>query len=183
MSQEASRKALQAEYLGMSLELNRLERHNVEYFGYCAKGEFRLQKCRHCGLLRYPPGSACPWCARDEFDWALVEGRGTVYSYFEVRHAIQPAFQPFVPYLVLLVELDEQSGAPSAGEALRVVGNLVAADGTLARPDLVQQVGIGTRVRMRLVPAGRELGLPQWQVDGGAPQARPWRYPGQSENR
>lgn len=177
MSQGSAEMAIQAEYLGMRLELNRLERHNVEYFRFCANGEFRLQRCAHCGLLRYPPGSACPWCARDAFEWARVEGCGTVYSYFEVRQAIQPAFKPFVPYLVLLVQLDEQAGVPSADEALRVVGNLVSANGTLAPPELVRRVGIGTRVRMRLVAAGPEIGLPQWQVDEETPQVRPWRYP------
>lgn len=168
---------IQAEYLGMRLELNPLERHHAEYFDYCAKGEFRLQKCRTCGLLRYPPGSACPWCARDDFEWTPVEGRGTVHSYFEVHHAIQPAFKPFVPYLVLLVELDAQNGVPTPHEALRVVGNLVAAGGELAPPDLVRSVGIGTRVRMCFAPVGPGLALPQWQVDEHAPQPVPWRYP------
>jgi len=46
-----------------------------------------------------------------------VEGRGTVHSYTEVHHAIQPAFKQFTPYLVLLVELDTQSGKPTREEA------------------------------------------------------------------
>lgn len=161
----------------MLLELNPLERHHVEYFDYCAKGEFHLQKCQACGLLRYPPGSACPWCARDDFEWTPVEGRGTVHSYFEVHHAIQPAFKPFVPYLVLLVELDAQNGIPTPYEALRVVGNLVAADGELAPRELVRRVGIGTRVRMCFTALGPGLALPQWRVDEYAPQPAPWRYP------
>jgi len=169
---------IQAEYLGMRLELNPLERHHVEYFRYCAEGEFRLQKCRACGLLRYPPGSACPWCAQAEFEWTPVEGRGTVHSYFEVHHAIQPAFKPFVPYLVLLVDLDAQHGVPTAHESLRVIGNLVGADGELAPPELVGRVGIGSRVRMRFAPVAPDLALPQWQIDEHAPQPRPWRYPG-----
>lgn len=107
----------------MPLELNPLEGHHAEYFQYCARGEFRLQKCNACGRLRYPPGSACPWCAQADFQWTPVEGRGTVHSYFEVHHAIQPAFKPFVPYLVLLVDLEAQKGVPTANEALRVVGN------------------------------------------------------------
>ncbi|MGQ0546101.1 MAG: Zn-ribbon domain-containing OB-fold protein [Betaproteobacteria bacterium] len=170
--------SIQAEYLGMRLELNPLEGHHAEYFRYCAAGDFRLQKCRACGLLRYPPGSACPWCAQGEFEWAPVGGRGAVHSYFEVHHAIQPAFKPFVPYLVLLVELDAQKGVPTTHEALRVVGNLVAADGQLAPPELVAQVGIGSRVRMRFAAAAPELALPHWQIDEHAPQPRPWRYPG-----
>lgn len=169
--------AIRAEYLGMQLELNPRERHHAEYFGYCAEGEFRLQKCSACRLLRYPPGTACPWCAHGESLWTPVEGRGTVHSYFEVHHAIQPAFRPFLPYLVLLVDLDTQNGVPTPEQALRVVGNLVAADGRLAPPELVRRVGIGTRVRMHLTAVAPGLALPQWQIDEYAPQPVPWRYP------
>jgi len=177
MSHRSPQAVIRAEYLTMPLELNPLEQHNVEYFRHCANGEFRLQKCRSCGLLRYPPGTACPWCARSDFDWTLVEGRGTVYSYFEVHHAIQPAFKPFVPYLVLLVQLDEQNGLPTPQEALRVVGNLVAGGGELAPYELARRVGIGTRVTMCFTAVGSGLALPQWQIDERAPQPHPWRYP------
>ena len=165
-------------YLGMPLELNERETHQVPYFQYCAQGEFRLQKCSGCGLLRYPPGTACPWCARPNADWVRVEGRGTVHSYMEVHHSVQPAFREFVPYLVLLVDLDMQKGVPSEHEALRVVGNLVDAQGALAPQELVRRVGIGTRVRMAFTPVAPGLALPQWMLDESAPQPAPWRYPG-----
>jgi hypothetical protein len=107
-----------------------------------------------------------------------VDGRGVVYSYSEVRHAIQPAFRPHVPYLLLLVELDTQRGQPTADEALRLNGNLVTADGRLAPPELVREVGIGTRVRMVFAEVAPGLALPQWTVDESAQQpAHPWRYP------
>ena len=165
------------EYLGMTLELNPREQHHVAYFEYCAKGEFRLQKCAACGLLRYPPGTACPWCSHGEYVWTPVEGRGTVHSYFEVHQAIQPAFRPFVPYVVLLVDLDTQKGVPSRHEALRVIGNLMTAEGRLAPPELSERVGIGTRVRMHFSAVAAGLALPQWQIDPDAEQPMPWRYP------
>ena len=74
-----------------------------------------------------------------------VEGKGTVHSYTEVHHAIQPAFKKHVPYLILLVELDTQSGKPTPTEALRVIGNLTTPDGVLASKERVARVGIGTR--------------------------------------
>jgi hypothetical protein len=101
-----------------------------------------------------------------------------VYSYSEVRHAIQPAFRGHLPYLLLLVELDAQRGQPTPDEAIRLNGNLVTPDGTLAPPELVRTVGIGTRVRMVFAPAAPGLALPQWTIDESAEQpARPWRYP------
>jgi uncharacterized protein len=168
---------IEGTYLGMPLELNERETHQVPYFRYCAQGEFRLQKCAGCGLLRYPPGTACPWCASAEASWVPVEGRGAVHSYMEVHHSVQPAFQQFVPYLVLLVDLDTQRGMPSEHEALRVVGNFVDSAGKLAPPELGKRVGIGTRVRMTFTQVADGLALPQWTLDESASQPVPWRYP------
>ena len=169
--------AIQAEYLGMPVELNDREVENRAYFGYCAAHDFRLQQCVACSLIRYPPGAACPWCAGSEFRWIPVEGRGTVHSYMEVHHAIQPAFKPFTPYTVLLVDLDTQKGVPTEHEALRVIGNLVTPDAKLASPEVVGQVGIGSKVRMVFSEIAPGLALPQWTLDGEIGQPLPWRYP------
>jgi len=169
--------AINAAYLGMALDVNDLDIENVEYFKHCAAHDFHLQQCTACNLLRYPPTTACPWCAHRESRWVPVEGKGAVHSYTEVRHAIQPAFKPHVPYLVLLVDLDTQKGKPSEHEALRVMANLCKPDGTLAPPEMVKRVGIGTRVRMVFSDVAAGLSLPQWTVDEAANQPTPWRYP------
>ena len=132
----------------MALSIDDLDGENLEYFSHCAEHDFHLQQCDDCKLLRYPPTTACPWCTCLTSTWTPVEGKGAVHSYEEVHHAIQPAFQARVPYMVLLVELDTQKGKPTEDEALRVVGNLTTPDGTLAPPDMVKRVGIGSRMRM-----------------------------------
>ena len=111
-------------------------------------------------------------------DWVPVEAKGAVHSYTEVHHAIQPAFKSHTPYLILVVDLDTQKGQPSEHEALRVVGNLALPDGTLAPPEMVRRVGIGTRLRMVFSDVTPGLALPQWTIDESATQpAKPWRYP------
>ena len=168
----------QGEYLGMPVAIDHLDKENLAYFQACAEGVFRLQRGRKSGLLRYPPTTACPWTRDREYDWVEVDGRGAVHSYTEVHHAIQPAFRSHTPYLVLLVDLDTQKGEPSADEALRVLGNLVMPDGTLAPPEIVSTVGIGTRVRMVFTPVADGIAIPNWTVDEAAIQpAHPWRYP------
>jgi uncharacterized protein len=169
---------IQATYLGMQLQLADLEVENLEFFRHCAEHDFHLQACTGCGRLRYPPTTACPWCATLESTWRQVEGKGAVHSYTEVHHAIQPAFRDFTPYLILLVDLDIQKGEPTADEALRVVGNLCTPDGKLAPADMVKRVGIGTRVRMVFTDVTDGLSLPQWTIDETAQQpAQAWRYP------
>jgi len=168
---------IKADYLGMPVSLDDLEVENLAYFKHCSAHDFHLQRCAACDLLRYPPTTACPWCMAREAGWVPVEGKGTVHSYTEVHHAIQPAFKARTPYLVLLVDLDTQKGKPTGQEALRVVGNLTTADGQLAPPEMVRRVGIGTRVRMVFSDAAPGLSLPQWTIDEAAAQPAPWRYP------
>lgn len=165
--------AIAGEYLGMRLELSDLDGENRAYFDYCARGELRLQRCAACHRLRYPPGTGCPWCAHPDSTWSVVPGRGAVYSYTEVHHAIQSAFQSHVPYLVLLVELDEQRGQPSEHEAIRMIGNLVTPECELAPPEMVAEVGIGTPVRIVFCQVAQGLAIPQWTIDRSAPAPSP----------
>ena len=169
---------LQATYLGMPLRVDDLDHENLDYFKHCAGHDFHLQACAQCGRLRYPPTTACPWCMSRESTWKKVEGKGAVHSYTEVHHAIQPAFKAATPYLVLLVELDTQSGKPTKEEGLRVIGNLTTPDGKLASRDEVEKVGIGTRVKMTFTDVAPGLAIPLWTVDGGGGGTNPWRYPG-----
>ena len=169
--------ALQGNYLGMALTVDDLDIENVAYFGYCAKHDFHLQACDACKRLRYPPTTACPWCATLESHWVPVEGKGAVHSYGEVHHAIQPAFKGHTPYMILLVDLDMQKGEPTPDEALRVAGNLCTPDGALAPPEMVVKVGIGTRLRMVFSDVSEGLSLPQWTLDEAVAQPPAWRYP------
>ena len=168
---------LTGQYLGMNLSVSDIDVENLEFFRWLGNHDFRLQACTGCSLVRYPPTTACPWCADDRSEWRSVEPRGVVYSYFEVHHAIQPQFREALPYHVLLVELDTQRGEPSADEALRIVANLTDAAGKLAPPQIVAKVGIGTRVKMVYVDVGEAFAIPQFTVDDDEPQpAQPWRY-------
>jgi uncharacterized OB-fold protein len=168
---------LQGEYLGMMLTIDDVDKENVAFFNYCAEGDFRLQRGKKSGLVRYPPTTACPWTRDREYDWVSVEGKGAVHSYVEVHHAIQPAFRAHLPYMILLVDLDTQMGQPTEHEALRVVGNLLDVDGEFASPEMVKSVGIGTRVRMVFKEVSEGFAIPHWTIDeAGEQPASPWRY-------
>ena len=168
--------AIDVNYRGMNLEVTDQDPENLEYFRYCAEGRFHLQRCAACALLRYPPGPSCYWCGEAKSVWTPVAGQGTVHSYTEVHHAIQPGFRSASPYALLVVDLDEQRGRPTEHEALRVVGNLADADGELASPDIVAKVGIGSRVEMVFTAISAEIALPNWKLsDQQTPGVVPWR--------
>lgn len=168
---------LEGDYLGMPVRIDDLDTDNLEFFGHCGKHELRLQQCTNCDLKRYPPTTACPFCSHPDSTWQPTGGRGTVYSYGEVHHAIQPVFRPFTPYLILLVELDEQRNAPQEFDGLRINGNLVDADANMANAELVSRVGIGSRVQVVFKDIGEGIAVPLWTLDEDAQQpAIPWRY-------
>jgi uncharacterized OB-fold protein len=166
--------AIEVSYLGMTLEVSDLDPDNLSYFQFCARGAFHLQRCAACSLLRYPPGPSCYWCGHESSRWDPVATAGTVHSFTEVHHAIQPGFRNAAPYAVLIVDLDEQRGRPTQDEALRVVGNLVETDGRLAPAELVGRIGIGSRVKMTFTPVGPDIAIPNW-TPADEPGARPWR--------
>lgn len=138
------------------------------------RGRLVLRRCSDCGLMRYPPGAACAWCASLDWEWQGVSGKGTIYSYEIVAQAIQPGFRDVVPYPIVLVELDEQRGVPTPDEGLRIVTNLVDAN---FRPVAEEDVAIGLRVEAVFQEIGDGFLLPQFRLNGEAPAGPVWRMP------
>lgn len=162
------------QYRGMTLLVPDNDSEWKEYFAFARQHRLMLRRCAGCGLMRYPPTHACPWCTRLEWSWQEVSGRGTIYSYEIVAHAIQPGFKELTPYTVVLVELDEQRGQPTPDEALRVIGNLVKPDLTMEDET---QVAIGRRVRVVYQDLADHLALPQFTLTDEALEGGVWRLP------
>lgn len=133
-----------------------------------------LRRCTSCGMMRYPPGAACSWCGSLEWEWHEVSGKGTIYSYEIVTQAIQPGFRDWIPYPIVLVDLDEQRGVPTDGEAIRILANLLDADFT---PEKEENVAIGLRVEAVFQDVGEGLLLPQFRLSGEPAVDRVWRVP------
>lgn len=168
---------LQGEYLGFRLEVTDIDVENQVFFEWCGRHELRLQRCGVCSMLRYPPTTACPWCGEPASTWEPVEGKGTLHSYGEVHHAIQPQFREHLPYMMVLVELDRQRGQPTPDEAIRFVGDLAESDGSLASAETVRRTGIGSRLRVVFKDVGEGFAIPLWTLDESTPQPeRPCRY-------
>ncbi len=169
---------LYGEYLGMPVAIDDLDKENQAFYVHCGNHQLHLQVCDDCDLMHYPTTTSCPFCGSPDYHWKPVSGKGTLYSYAEVHQAIQPLFKEFTPYLLMLVELDEQKDKPCEYDGLRMNANLVTPEGDMAPPELVRQVGIGTRLRIVYKDIGDGMALPLWTVDEEAEQPQePWRYP------
>jgi len=163
------------EYRGMNLVIPENDSEWREHFKL-ARGSHKLmlRACKACDLMRYPPSHGCPFCGALEWSWREVSGRGHIYSYEIVAHAIQPGFKEWTPYAVVLVELDEQRGKPTEHEALRIIANLVTSD---LRPEPEANVAIGKRVRVTFQDLSEDFALPQFTLTGEPPEGRVWTFP------
>jgi uncharacterized OB-fold protein len=74
----------------------------------------------------------------------------------------------------VLVELDEQSGAPLEHDGLRITANLLDEN---MNPENEENVAIGSRVKVVFLDMENGLTLPQFTLSGEEPAGAVWRYP------
>ena len=87
--------------------LPKIESLTAPYWEGTALGELRLQHCLDCGHRWHPPLPRCPRCHSQSVEWRAASGRGELYSFTDVYHAVHVAFTDRVPYRLCLVELEE----------------------------------------------------------------------------
>ena len=121
------------------------DRDSQGFWAGLREGELRVQRCRGCGALRWPPRGVCHRCRGFDSEWVALSGRGRVVSWVRTHQVFAPAWRDDVPYDVVQVALDEQ-------DDLQLIGRL---DG--ARPEG------GLRVRARFVRVDAEHTLLHWE--------------------
>jgi len=81
-----------------------------------------VQRCAHCGYLRWPPAAICPECMTVGGEWTNVSGTGKLWSFAVYHRALHPGFSDLVPYAVGMVHLD--AGPRMVGMMTGPVGDL-----------------------------------------------------------
>lgn len=93
---------------------------NEHFWTGGAEGELRFLRCGDCGWWLHPPGPICPECLSKNLAVEAASGRGVVHTYTVNHQQWIPGFDP--PYLVAIIDLEEQAG-------LRLTTNLVLTEG------------------------------------------------------
>jgi uncharacterized OB-fold protein len=88
------------------------------FWAGCAERRLLVQHCLECGDFHSPPRLLCRNCRGSEFEWRESEGRGRIYTYTIAHHPGSPALRDDVPYVVVVVQLDDCGGA-------RLISNLI----------------------------------------------------------
>jgi len=124
---------------------------------WAATREQRLiaQKCGACGVLRVPPHPFCASCGAEAVAWVDLSGRGRLWSFVIQHKPTLPAFEPFTPFPVIVVELDED-------KRLRMTGNLVARPGAAINSVDPASLKIGMPLKVTFQRVAPDVDLPYW---------------------
>lgn len=119
-----------------------INRDSAYFWEGTRKQELRIQSCNACGVLRHPPGPACPACGAMDRGYVVASGEGKVFSYVIHRHPPVPGKE--LPIVIALIDLDE---------GVRMVGEVPG----------VEDLAIGDRLRVDWNVVDDELTLPIWR--------------------
>jgi uncharacterized OB-fold protein len=114
-----------------------------EFWEGARRGELRIQRCRTCGRCQHYARMLCSHCGKQTLEWVTASGLGTIYSFTVIRQNGVPPFDQRVPFVVAVVDLDE--------DGARMIAAMPAVAPEEAR--------IGMRVRATFRPANDELGF------------------------
>ena len=131
------------------------DRDTKPFWDATAAGDLVIQRCGHCGKFLWQPRPVCSSCQTPDPVWTKVSGDGSVASWAVMRPPTLPAYAEMVPFVVLLVELDEH---------VRLLGYLVDEKGRMLKTDGVAEgLRMGSRVKVRFhEQAGFKL--PSWTL-------------------
>lgn len=83
------------------------DQHSQPFWDGCLAGELRVQRCEDCGRRRMPPRPMCPHCGSFDHVWEATSGRGRIWSYVVPHPPLLAAYEELLPYVVAVIELDE----------------------------------------------------------------------------
>ena len=128
------------------------------FWAATAEGRLALCRCTECRLWLQPPLERCRRCAGPTA-FEDVAGTGTIHSFIVQRQPAVVGYLDAIPYVVALVELDEQAG-------LRLPGRIVGIE-----PD---GAAVGLRVAAELVDLpGGDYKVPVFRPVGASDAPSP----------
>ena len=114
-----------------------------------ARDQLMIQCCQECGYLNHPPRPVCDACLSQRLEFVPVSGLGTIYSYTVMHQPNVAGFEKEIPYINMLVELDEQP-------RLFMVSYLPMSEH--------DKIRIGGRVEVTFEKVDDEITLPQFRL-------------------
>ena len=115
----------------------------------CKRHELLVQKCQDCQKIIFYPKLFCPQCLSSNLEWIKASGRGKIYSYMGV-YSYQPTeFDDDLPYVVVIVELEE---------GVRMMSNIIGCSPEKVQCDMPVEVVFDDLTEEFTLPKFKPLG-------------------------
>jgi uncharacterized OB-fold protein len=117
-----------------------------------------IPHCSSCEAWIWQPRPLCPRCHAPNPEWIAVSGEARVVSFTALHPPVLSVWTRQVPFVVLLVELDDAPG-------VRMIGQLVDDAGLLLKTNGDAEgltIGSAASLRWRVDEAGQVL--PAWTL-------------------
>lgn len=114
----------------------------------CKENVMKMQRCSHCSKFRFPPSVICPFCSSMDYSWQPVSGEGNLFSYVTFHRLYHKAFTSLLPYVVVLVELNEGP---------RMISRL-------SNSGAYESLNCGSKVRVCFEKLNEDLTLPLFEL-------------------
>ncbi|HLG89199.1 MAG TPA: OB-fold domain-containing protein [Alphaproteobacteria bacterium] len=96
-----------------------MDRDSLPFWEGTRAGELRVQRCRGCGVYRWPARAICNRCRNFDAEWVVLSGHGKVVSWVTTHQVFARGVRDEVPYNTVLVQLAEQ-------DDLQMIGRLTS---------------------------------------------------------
>ena len=119
-----------------------------------------VQRCGSCDAWVWHPRPICPRCHGAILTWTEVSGSARVVSWTALHSPVLPVWADELPFVILLVELDDAPGVRMIGQLVDDAGSLLQTNGE------AEGIAFGSPVtlRWRVDEAGQTL--PAWTPAG-----------------
>ena len=115
-----------------------------------------VPKCGSCGAWVWQPRPLCPRCHSAELAWTDVSGDAKVVSWTALHPPVLAVWADKLPFVILLVELDDAPGVRMVGQLVDDAGDLLKTNGEGEGVAM----GAALKLRWRVDEAGQTL--PAW---------------------
>ena len=132
------------------------DRDTQPFWDAVAEHRLMIQRCDSCLAWVWQPRPLCPRCHGDALTWIEVSGAARVVSWTALHAPVLTVWAEKLPFVILLVELDDAPGVRMIGQLVDDAGELLSTNGE------AEGVGFGSALslRWRVDEAGQIL--PAW---------------------
>ena len=134
------------------------DRDTQPFWNAVAEHRLVVQRCNECHRWIWQPRPLCPACHSADLTWTDVSGDARVVSWTVLHPPVLTVWQDKLPFVLMLVELNDAPGVRMVGQLVDDAGDLLQTDGSAQGIDF----DVPLTLRWRVDEAGQTL--PAWCV-------------------